>query len=132
LRLSTPLTARFQVWFYTVGMRRLILRSEKDQQHPTRIDVLIQGVEHLKLPMLMVGLSIRRASPSEQITIEESDGVALGPDEHVYVLQGQNYTGYVVGMVMAAHEDTLEYYDPSGVIEDVLMPGSVLRRSAGS
>jgi hypothetical protein len=52
----------FQVWFYTVGMRRLILRSTKDEQHPTRIDVLLQGVTHLKLPTLLVGLSIRRSS----------------------------------------------------------------------
>jgi hypothetical protein len=115
----------FQVWFYTVGMRRLILRSEKDKEHPTRIDVLLQGVTHLKLPTLMVGLSIRRASPTEQSTIEQYDGVAHGLNEHVYVLQGQNYTGYVVGMVMAVHEDALEYFDPSGVIEDVLMPGAV-------
>lgn len=116
---------KFQVWFYTVGMRRLILRSEKDKEHPTRIDVLIQGVEYLKLPMVMVGLSIRRASPSEQTAIEQADGVALGLNEHVYVLQGRSYTGYVVGMVMAVHEDSLEYFDPSGVIEDVLMPGAV-------
>lgn len=115
----------FLVWFYTVGMRRLILRSTKDERHPTRIDVLLQGVTHLKLPTLMVGLSIRRASSTDQTTIEQSDGVALGPDEHVYVVQGQNYTGYVVGMMMAAHEDALEYFDLSGVIEDVLMPGAV-------
>jgi hypothetical protein len=28
-------------------------------------------------------------------------------------------------MVMAAHEDTLEYSDPSGLIEDALMRGAV-------
>ncbi len=104
-------------------MRRLILRSTKDERHPTRIDVLLQGVTHLKLPTLMDGLSIRRASSTEQTTIEQSDGVALGPHEHMYVVQGQNYTGYVVGMVMAAHEDALDYFDPSAVIEDVLMRG---------
>jgi hypothetical protein len=115
----------FQVWFYTVSMRRLILRSTKDEGHPTRIDVLLQGVTRVKLPTLMVGLSIRVASSTEQMAIEEADGMALGPHDHVYVVQGQNYTGYVVGMVMAAHEDALEYSDPSGVIEDVLMRGAV-------
>jgi hypothetical protein len=113
------------MWFYTVGMRRLILRSTKDERHPTRIDVLIQGVAHLKLPTLMVGLSIRPAGSTELVTIEQSDGVAPGLNERVYVARGENYAGYVVGMVMAAHEDTLEYFDPSGVIEDVLMRGAV-------
>jgi hypothetical protein len=113
----------FQAWFYTVGMRRLILRSTRNERHPTRIDVLLQGVTHLKLPTLMVGLSIRRASSTEQTTIEQSDGVALGLHEYVYVVQGQNYTGYVVGMVLAAREDALDYFDPSAVIEDVLMRG---------
>ena len=115
----------FQVWFYTVSMRRLILRSTMDERHPTRIDVLLQGVTHLKLPTLMIGLSIRLASSTEQTAIEQSDGVALGLHELVYVVEGQNYAGYVVGMVMAAHEDTLDYSDPSGVIEDVLMRGAV-------
>ena len=115
----------FQVWLYTVGMHRLILRSTKDERNPTRIDVLLQGVTYLKLPTLLVGLSIRRASSSEQTSIERSDGVVLGQHGRVYVVQGQNYTGHVVGMVMAVHEDTLEYSDPSAVIETVLIPGAL-------
>lgn len=115
----------FQVWFYTVGMRRLILRSTKNEGYSTRIDVLFQGVAHLTLPTLMVGLSVQRAGSDEQRTIEESTGLTVAPDERVYVLQGQAYVGYVVALAMVTHEDALDYDSPSGVIEDVLMRGSV-------
>lgn len=43
-------TRVFQVWAYSVGMSRLLLRSVRDGTHDTRVDVLFQGVTAMKLP----------------------------------------------------------------------------------
>ena len=40
----------FQVWSYTVGMGRLLLRSPKSPGAVTRVDVLFQNVKALKRP----------------------------------------------------------------------------------
>jgi hypothetical protein len=46
----------FQMWLFTVGMTRLLLRSTKSEEHPTRIDVLFQGVQFIGLPTRLDGL----------------------------------------------------------------------------
>jgi hypothetical protein len=45
----------FQLWRYTVGMKRLLLRSTKTPTFGTRIDVLFQNVKAMKLPTRLDG-----------------------------------------------------------------------------
>lgn len=50
----------FQMWRYSVGHSMLLLRSTKDEQHDTRVDVLFKRVERLDLPTVCQGLTIER------------------------------------------------------------------------
>ena len=43
----------FQLWAYTVGMGRLLLRSTVSDQFSTRIDVVFQNVQAVQLLALL-------------------------------------------------------------------------------
>jgi hypothetical protein len=49
---------RFQLWSYRVSHSQLLLRSVKDAEHTSRIDVLFKGVDALDLPTRLDGLVI--------------------------------------------------------------------------
>lgn len=53
----------FQLWSYTVGMGRLLLRSTKSEGFGTRIDVVFQNVQALQLPAVLGGLV---AAPADE------------------------------------------------------------------
>lgn len=89
---------RFQVWKYNVGHGLLLLRSVKDEEHPSRIDVLFVGTNHIDLPMTFDGLRI------------EQDGTA-------FRLSGTGWAGAVSALDMAHAEDEGEYHDPSPFAE---------------
>lgn len=61
-----------QVWSYTVGMGRLLLRSPKSPGAATRVDVLFQNVKALKLPTRLEGLSVRSPGDEELQSIGDS------------------------------------------------------------
>ena len=109
----------FQVWSYTVGMGRLLLRSPKSPSAETRVDVLFQNVKALKLPTRLEGLSVRSAGIEELRSIEEEVGLLADENSRVFVLEGANYTGYVVAGVVVEHEDEGEYNDPSALMGGV-------------
>ena len=56
---------KFQLWEYRVGHGSLLVRSPKDSEHPTNVDVICMGVEYLELPRFMADLSIEQANPDE-------------------------------------------------------------------
>jgi hypothetical protein len=58
----------FQIWKYTVSQAQLLLRSVKDDDHPTRLDVLFVGVTHLELPTSFDGLRIERTGDDFRLT----------------------------------------------------------------
>jgi hypothetical protein len=103
----------FQVWAYTVGMRRLLLRSTKTETFSTRIDVLFQNVKALMLATSIEGLVVGPAGEalSERITADTS----LLPDDgtHFYRVEMSAGSGYVVAGVVVEDEDSGEYFEPS-------------------
>jgi hypothetical protein len=103
----------FQVWAYTVGMGRLLLRSTKSETFGTRVDVLFQNVKAMKLPTLLDGLVVTVAVAGAANEITDATG-ALPDDETVFfVLDSLTGTGYVLAGVVAEIEDEGEYFEPS-------------------
>jgi hypothetical protein len=103
----------FQLWSYSVSMRRLLLRSTKSESFDSRIDLAFQNVHALKLPAQMHGLSVKCASQTE---IEEIvRDIGLSPDEkwQFYLVSGSLFSGYVVAGAMISSEDNGEYNEPS-------------------
>jgi hypothetical protein len=103
----------FQLWKYTVSHGQLLLRSTKEPNVPTRIDVLFKDVSEFHLPTLFHGLSIQEAS-DDQIrdvcSLRESPTFNRGK---VYRVKGTDFIGYVAASFCSCHEDEGEYYEPS-------------------
>jgi hypothetical protein len=104
---------RFQLWAYSVGMARLLLRSTKSEVFTTRQDVLFQNVRALKLPTALDGLVIAEADPAEEATIATETGLLPSDDMTIFTVRTGAFDGYVVAGVCVTAEDNGEYFEPS-------------------
>jgi hypothetical protein len=107
----------FQVWRYTTSHNQLLLRSNRARGATTRIDVLFKNVHVMKLPTHLEGLDVWEASEGDAKAIVNESGFAIGETDHVYILGGSNYRGYVIAGSIAMHEDEGEYDDPSPLLQ---------------
>lgn len=96
----------FQVWDYTVGHGQLLLRSVRQDQYPTRIDILFKDVAYLSLPTVF-----RLASIGPADSWDGDDGLIDG--RAAYALHADPQDGVVVAGVMFVVEDELSHNDPS-------------------
>jgi hypothetical protein len=103
----------FQLWAYTVGMGRLLLRSTKSETFPTRVEVLFQNVKAIQLPTVLEGLVITDADPELTKEIEAETGLTCDGGVRLFSLRTSHGVGYVVAGVMVSDEDEGEYFEPS-------------------
>nr|BFD86908.1 hypothetical protein StreXyl84_63090 [Streptomyces sp. Xyl84] len=101
----------FKVWQYTVGHRRLLLRSSRDRPPQTRIDVHFANVDLMVLRPGYNGLAIRRADDEECRTVGLDYGVDVLPGR-LFAL-GDGLRSFVVSAPPQWHEDEGEMDDPS-------------------
>jgi hypothetical protein len=107
----------FQLWAYTVGMARLLLRSTKNETFATRIDVLFQNVKALQVPTSLDGLVVTEADGELAKRIESDTGM-LFEESHFFAIETARGVGYIVASVMVSREDEGEYFDPSDLWPD--------------
>jgi hypothetical protein len=105
----------FQVWAYTVGMGRLLLRSTKSETFGTRVDVLFQDVEAMKLLTRLDGLVVTVAAAGAASEITEATGLLQDEETVFFALDTSTGAGYVVAGVVTEVEDEGEYFEPSKV-----------------
>ena len=103
----------FQMWWFTVGHGRLLLRSPKNTSLPTRIDVLFKGVVDIHLPTLMDELGVSVATEEERTELNVQVGPSRMLGRKLYTARGLNFMGYVVAAAVAWHEDECDYDEPS-------------------
>jgi hypothetical protein len=85
----------FQLWRYSVSMGQLLLRSNRDGEHATRVEVFFQNVSHLDIPTHMDGLRVDKDAGGR------------------YRLTGDGWSGSVDAGIMKSAEDHGSYVDPS-------------------
>jgi hypothetical protein len=103
----------FQVWAYSVGMARLLLRSTKSDTFATRVDVLFQNVKALKLPTSLDGLLVAEAGADETALILSETGILPSDETKFFRVWAGTFEGYVVAGVCVVAEDEGEYFEPS-------------------
>ncbi len=109
----------FQVWAYSVGMGRLLLRSTKSEGVLTRIDVLFQNVKVMNLPTLVDGLVVSVADAADQRRVAEATGFVPDKDTTFFMLGGAPAPdSYVIAGVVVEAEDEREYFEPSELWPD--------------
>jgi hypothetical protein len=107
---------RFQLWSYTVSHCLLLLRSNKNEDNTTRLDVLFRGVIEAKVPRNLTNLSIGLIPAGDPLL--RTLGVERKPERHVFSLTADDYeTGYVAAWSVAFAEDDLDYDDPCAIEE---------------
>lgn len=103
----------FQMWGYTVGMSRLLLRSTKSETFPTRVDVLFQNVKAMSLPTLLDGLVVEVAHGVAAERITRETGFLTDDDTTLFEVRTAHWVGYVIAGVVVWDEDHSEFFEPS-------------------
>ena len=106
-------TRKFQVWEYTVGHKQLLLRSTKDRELDTRIDLFFKDVGAIVLPTTLNGVSIRQAVDREDVELRKKYEAEAFNGRTAYLIWNRNIEGCVIAATFAWHEDRGEYDDPS-------------------
>ncbi len=103
----------FQMWAYSVSMRRLLLRSNKNDTFDTRVDVLFQNVKAISLPTTMEGLTVATAGDAGVAEIANKTGILPDDDKSFFELRTHGVRGYIIAGVVVEDEDHGEYFEPS-------------------
>jgi hypothetical protein len=103
---------RFQLWSYSVSHAQLLLRSTKDDQHQTQVDVLFKNVRLMCLPVTMDGLTITNSTFADLAAQGATE--ALGGD--CFRLDGSYWRGSVVAGVVVWNETEDEFHMESKLL----------------
>lgn len=99
-----------------MGHKRLLLRSVKSSEAPTRVDVLFKNVAKLSLPTTLKGLIVEPASVEVVRTLAHGSESFPMEDRTMFLIRGDGYDGYVVAGAMAHLEDIGEYDEESRLL----------------
>jgi hypothetical protein len=107
----------FQLWSYGVSMQPLLLRSTKSESAVTTVDVLIRGVNWLQLPTQLSGLDIQRSDSWAETSLPDMSTISLA-NRALWRVRHADGEGLVVGGNMFAIETTINWDDPSPLLDD--------------
>lgn len=103
----------FQVWLYTVSHCQLLLRSNKQADGQSRVDVLFKGVAAMRIIPVFHNLQI--TDWPDTVEFPEIGLATYG--RKVFSLRAREFEGWVIAGSMSVHEDDGNYYDPSPLLE---------------
>jgi len=105
----------FQIWEYLVSHGQLLLRSTKNNEQSTQVDVLFKDIAFIQMPTTFSGLRILRSEWS-QVSPSDSLGKLGSVGRYPYLVSGSNWTGLVVAGAVAWIEDDLDYFAESKLL----------------
>jgi hypothetical protein len=107
---------RFKIWLYTVSHGQLLLRSTKDQQYGTQIDVLFKNVAAISMPVLFDGLSICEVDKGRVRSLNSSVGALSYDGRKSFLLSGPSWEGFVIAGALVWHEEDAEHSSESKLL----------------
>jgi len=115
-KLVVSFKREFQVWSYTVGHGRLLLRSPKAPAQPTRVDILFTDVRAVEIRTNLSSLTIQEAELEEVAQRPIKPQQALETGHRIFLLKSADWVGCVVAGSVHWREDQGEYGEPSGLM----------------
>jgi hypothetical protein len=99
---------RFEVWDWRVGHRGLVLRANPTDDDAERVEVIFKPAYEVCLPALLHGLVVFAVDS----TRSPNGSRVLNDWEYVYVLESQDFKGWVIGGTVAGRSDRGSCDDP--------------------
>ena len=110
----------FQVWMYVVSHAQLLLRSAKNNERPTNIDIAFFGVNAMSLQSLYRQLSVSAGSEAEVDALFPTRPRFSG--ERVYLIGGGADIGFVSCADITIVEDHKDFWEIGLDLPDMFMP----------
>lgn len=103
----------FEFWNYTVSHGQLLLRANKTNALPTRVEILFKGVLVMSLTARLRGIAIDVVQDSEVL---HSLGSFDIEGRSIYRVTTADFAGYVAAASFFVHEDDLDFDEPSALL----------------
>ena len=110
---------KFKVWLFLLGHSQLLLRSTKDEHHPTQVDVLFKDVGLMQIPVYFSKLIISEMNEKDFQLLGLSTGSLPPIDQKFFRLEGDNWQGVVVAGYVGWLEEDAPHFADSKLISKV-------------
>lgn len=102
---------RFRIWKYSVSHSTLLVRSPKNEEFKTNIDITFHGVRLINLPHIFYGTCISSISQTDDMDlIEEIENMGYNINE-VLVFRGEKQKFYVIASIIEVEENENDIFD---------------------
>lgn len=106
----------FVVFSYSADHGLLLLRSRKTNDHPTRVDVLIQDVRAVESRSWFKGIEVEEVGLEYLREFRSNPVDMIEPGNKVYALKGIGWQGFIGGGILSDQEDDGDYMAPSKLL----------------
>ena len=110
---------KFKVWLFLLGHSQLLLRSTKDEHHPTQVDVLFKDVGLMQIPVYFSKLIISEMNEKDFQLLGLSTGSLPPIDQKFFRLEGDNWQGVIVAGYLGWLEEDAHHSAESKLISKV-------------
>lgn len=100
----------FQTWEFKVSHGQLLIRSPKDANHSTNIDLMFSGVEYMDLPRHLGQLEVQQPDETDVSFIGERLA-KQGSSDSIFVLTSDNRRYRVVAAALTVSENELDIFE---------------------
>lgn len=106
---------RFSLFSYHPSHGRLLFRSGKTSEYPTRLDVLFRDVRAMELRTWFDSWEIFEVDGDFISKCSSRPIEMLEPGNKIYALLGRGWQGFIVGGIVQTAEDQGDYMDNSSL-----------------
>lgn len=96
------------------GMNRLLLRSNRNDQMQTRVEILFMNVQFMQLGTQFDGLVVRDCGPVMNLSVALGWRLEADPELHLYEVESSSGTGTLVAGEVGVDESDAGPSDSSG------------------
>lgn len=100
----------FQLWYYRVSHGELLIRSPKDKENITNIDIMFFDVKYIELPRHLPNLTLEEAKYEDKIYLKEKTGHNYLKKD-IVVINSNGNRHIIVATIYKIIENELDLFD---------------------